>query len=78
MAKLRLFAMVAGIRCFGPTFHLFDTTRTLTTTMLAGLKKKRPVLDYDIRFFCWIGTDGGYTTIKFNIESSKEESRKLK
>lgn len=42
-------AMVAGNKMFGPTFHLFDTTRTLTTTMLAGLKETTG-LDYDIRF----------------------------
>lgn len=42
-------AMVAGNKMFGPTFDLFDTTRTLTTTMLAGLKETTG-LDYDIRF----------------------------
>lgn len=42
-------AMVAGNKMFGPTFNLFDTTRTLTTTMLAGLKETTG-LDYDIRF----------------------------
>ena len=42
-------AMVAGNKMFGPTFHLFDTTRTLTTTMLSGLKETSG-LDYDIRF----------------------------
>lgn len=42
-------AMVAGNKMFGPTFDLFDTTRTLTTTMLAGLKETSG-LDYDIRF----------------------------
>lgn len=42
-------AMVAGNKMFGPTFQLFDTTRTLTTTMLAGLKETTG-LDYDIRF----------------------------
>lgn len=42
-------AMVAGNKMFGPTINLFDTTRTLTTTMLAGLKETTG-LDYDIRF----------------------------
>ena len=41
--------MVAGNKMFGPTFDLFDITRTLTTTMLAGLKETTG-LDYDIRF----------------------------
>lgn len=42
-------AMVAGNKMFGPTTNLFDATRTLTTTMLAGLKETTG-LDYDIRF----------------------------
>lgn len=42
-------AMVAGNKMFGPSFNLFDTTRTLTTTMLSGLKETTG-LDYDIRF----------------------------
>lgn len=42
-------AMVAGNKMFGPTFDLFDITRTLTTTLLAGLKETTG-LDYDIRF----------------------------
>ncbi|MEG0238661.1 phosphate ABC transporter permease subunit PstC [Anaerorhabdus sp.] len=42
-------AMVAGNKLFGPTFNPFDITRTLTTTMLAGLKETSG-LDYDIRF----------------------------
>lgn len=42
-------AMVAGNKLFGPTFNPFDITRTLTTTMLAGLKETTG-LDYDIRF----------------------------
>lgn len=42
-------AMVAGNKMFGPTSNLFDTTRTLTTTMLAGLGETTG-LDYDIRF----------------------------
>ncbi|MCH1940482.1 phosphate ABC transporter permease subunit PstC [Holdemania massiliensis] len=42
-------AMVAGNKLFGPTFNLFDITRTLTSTMLAGLKETTG-LDYDIRF----------------------------
>ncbi|MPN50712.1 hypothetical protein SDC9_198345 [bioreactor metagenome] len=41
--------MVAGNAGGGPTFNLFDTTRTLTTTMLLGLKETLG-LDYDIRF----------------------------
>lgn len=42
-------AMVAGNKLFGPTFNLFDITRTLTSTMLVGLKETSG-LDYDIRF----------------------------
>lgn len=42
-------AMVAGNKVFGPTFDLFDITRTLTSTMLSGLKETTG-LDYDIRF----------------------------
>ena len=42
-------AMVAGNKLFGPTFDPFDITRTLTSTMLAGLKETTG-LDYDIRF----------------------------
>ena len=42
-------SMVAGNKMFGPTVNVFDTTRTLTTTMLAGLKETTG-LDYDIRF----------------------------
>jgi len=42
-------SMVAGNKMFGPTFNLFDITRTMTSTMLAGLKETTG-LDYDIRF----------------------------
>ncbi|MCL2522528.1 MAG: phosphate ABC transporter permease subunit PstC [Erysipelotrichales bacterium] len=42
-------SMVAGNAGSGPTFSLFDTTRTLTSTMLLGLKETTG-LDYDIRF----------------------------
>ncbi len=42
-------AMVAGNKLMGPTLDLFDITRTLTSTMLAGLKETTG-LDYDIRF----------------------------
>jgi len=42
-------SMVAGNSGSGPTFNLFDTTRTLTSTMLLGLKETTG-LDYDIRF----------------------------
>ncbi len=42
-------SMVAGNKMFGPTFGLFNTTRTLTSTMIAGLKETSG-LDYDIRF----------------------------
>lgn len=42
-------SMVAGNKMFGPTFDVFDITRTLTTTLLAGLKETTG-LDYDIRF----------------------------
>lgn len=42
-------SMVAGNAGSGPTFNLFATTRTLTSTMLMGLKETTG-LDYDIRF----------------------------
>lgn len=42
-------SMVAGNSGSGPIFNLFDTTRTLTSTMLLGLKETSG-LDYDIRF----------------------------
>lgn len=42
-------SMVAGNKLYGPTYNLFDITRTLTSTMLAGLKETTG-LDYDIRF----------------------------
>jgi phosphate transport system permease protein len=42
-------SMVAGNAGSGPTFDLFDTTRTMTSTMLLGLKETTG-LDYDIRF----------------------------
>ena len=42
-------SMVAGNKMFGPTINLFDITRTMTSTMLAGLKETTG-LDYDIRF----------------------------
>ena len=42
-------SMVAGNKLFGPTLDLFDITRTLTSTMLTGLKETSG-LDYDIRF----------------------------
>ena len=41
--------MVAGNADVGPTFNLFDTTRTLTTTMLQGFQETTG-LNYDIRF----------------------------
>ncbi len=42
-------SMVAGNNGSGPIFNLFNTTRTLTSTMLLGLKETTG-LDYDIRF----------------------------
>ncbi|MBU0997546.1 MAG: phosphate ABC transporter permease subunit PstC [Firmicutes bacterium] len=42
-------SMVAGNAGSGPSFDLFSTTRTLTSTMLLGLKETTG-LDYDIRF----------------------------
>lgn len=42
-------SMVAGNAGSGPTFDIFATTRTLTSTMLLGLKETTGV-DYDIRF----------------------------
>ncbi len=43
-------SMVAGNAGGGPVFGLFDTTRTLTSTMLMGIKETSGGLDYDIRF----------------------------
>lgn len=42
--------MVSGGRGSGPTFSLFDTTMTLTSTILTGIKETTEGLDYDIRF----------------------------
>ncbi|NLC41779.1 MAG: phosphate ABC transporter permease subunit PstC [Erysipelothrix sp.] len=42
-------SMVAGNKLYGPTFNPFDITRTLTSSMLSGLKETTG-LDYDIRF----------------------------
>lgn len=42
-------SLVAGNAGSGPTLDLFSTTRTLTSTMLLGLKETVG-LDYDIRF----------------------------
>ncbi|MBE0701352.1 MAG: phosphate ABC transporter permease subunit PstC [Acholeplasmataceae bacterium] len=42
-------SLVAGGRRSGFSFHIFDTTSTLTTTMLEGMKETTG-LDYDIRF----------------------------
>lgn len=42
-------SMVAGNLSSGPSFNLFDATRTLTSTILIGLKETDG-LDYDIRF----------------------------
>lgn len=42
-------SMVAGNRSVGPSFNLFDITRTLTSTMLSGLNETSG-LDYDVRY----------------------------
>lgn len=42
--------MVAGNRGSGPTFGLFETTRTLTSTILTGIHETADQLEYDIRF----------------------------
>lgn len=42
-------SMVCGNAIKGPNFNLFDTTRTLTSTMMLGLHEASG-LDYDIRF----------------------------
>lgn len=42
-------SMVIGNALVGPTFNLFDPSRTLTSTILVGLKETSG-LDYDIRF----------------------------
>ncbi|HHV42872.1 MAG TPA: phosphate ABC transporter permease subunit PstC [Clostridiaceae bacterium] len=43
-------SMVAGNRMIGPTWHPFEITRTLTTTILTGMHETSPGLDYDMRF----------------------------
>lgn len=45
--------MVAGNAISGPSFNLFSTTRTLTSTMLAEMGEATG-LNYDIRFSCGI------------------------
>lgn len=45
--------MVAGNAINGPSFNLFSTTRTLTSTMLAEMGEATG-LNYDIRFSCGI------------------------
>lgn len=42
-------SMVAGNRAIGPSLHPFEMTRTLTSTMLAGLNETSG-LDYDVRY----------------------------
>ncbi len=42
-------SLVAGNRLYGPSFSLFDTTRTLTSTMMMGLHETAG-LNFDIRF----------------------------
>lgn len=42
-------SLVAGNKVYGPTFNPFDITRTLTSTMLSGIKETVGV-DYDVRF----------------------------
>jgi phosphate transport system permease protein len=42
-------SLVAGGRRSGLSFDLLDTTATLTTTMLEGMKESQG-LDYNIRF----------------------------
>ncbi len=42
-------SMVAGNTPTGPTFNIFDTTRTLTSTMLIGIHESHG-MGYDIRF----------------------------
>ncbi len=42
-------SMVAGNRLSGPSFNIFSTTRTLTSTMLSGISEASG-LNYDIRF----------------------------
>lgn len=42
-------SMVVGNAFIGPTFNLFNPSRTLTSTILIGLKETTG-LDYDIRF----------------------------
>lgn len=42
-------SMVAGNRMHGPSFHPFQITRTITSTMLAGLSETQGV-NYDVRY----------------------------
>ncbi|MFA5466245.1 MAG: phosphate ABC transporter permease subunit PstC [Candidatus Izemoplasmatales bacterium] len=57
-------SMVAGNAGSGPVFDLFKTTRTLTSTMLLGIKETSG-LDYDIRFS--VGVVLIFIIIAFNI-----------
>lgn len=66
-------SMVAGNAMNGPTWNLFDITRTLTSTMLSGLKETVG-LDYDIRFSVGIvlmilvlATNLGIQAVKYKI-----------
>lgn len=49
MGEATAVSMVAGNRLMGPSYQIFSTTRTLTSTMLSGMGEASG-LDYDIRF----------------------------
>lgn len=49
MGEATAVSMVAGNRLTGPSYQIFSTTRTLTSTMLSGMGEASG-LDYDIRF----------------------------
>lgn len=49
MGEATAVSLVAGNARSGPTLSFFQTTSTLTSTMLQGLKETTGI-DYDIRF----------------------------
>jgi phosphate transport system permease protein len=69
-------SMVVGNSKSGPNFNLFDTTRTLTSTMLLGLKETSG-LDYDIRFSVGIVLIGIILLTNFALNYVKRKIGRL-
>ncbi len=70
-------SMVAGNKMWGQTTNPFDTTRTLTSTMLAGLKETTG-LDYDIRFSVGIVLMFIILITNYTINKVKKNIRNLR